>query len=124
MSTPAFILRNLRQTLVYWANPVSDGFNGFTYDDPVEIKGRCEFTKELVLDKQGEESMSQARVFLAQEVQEGEYLYLGTLATIDSAPVPDTTEGSMRVLIGVKTPRLGSITEFEYKAFLNTKRGI
>jgi len=124
MSTPAFILRNLRQTLVYWANPVSDGFNGFTYDDPVEIKGRCEFTKELVLDKQGEESMSQARVFLAQEVQDGEYLYLGTLVTIDSAPVPDTTEGAMRVLLGVKTPRLGSTTEFEYKAFLNTKRGI
>jgi len=124
MSTPAFILRNLRQTLVYWANPVSDGFNGFTYDDPVEIKGRCEFSTELVTDMKGVESLSQARVFLTQEVQEGEYLYLGALVDLDSAPVPNTSEGSMRVLIGVKTPRLGSTTEFEYKAFLNTKRGI
>jgi len=121
MSTPNFIKKHLVQTLVYWANPVLDVYSSETFDDPVEIIGRVEYVSELIVNDQGVEVMSKALAYLDQEVQEGEYLYLGTLddSALDSAPVPKTTDGSMRVQAFYKAPALGSTTEFMYKAYLN-----
>lgn len=122
MSTLGFIKRSLSQTLVYWATPVADGYGGFTFDDPVEIKGRCEYTTELILSgSTGEEVLSKARVYLNQEVYEGEYLYLGELDDddLESAPTPINTSKSMRIISATKLPQLGSSTNFLYKAYLN-----
>lgn len=119
MSTLGFISKRLSQTLVYWANPVDDGYGYFTFDDPVEISGRCEYKVELVRSGLGEEVVSRAQVYLDQEVQEKEYLYLGTLDDMDSNPDPRDVEGAMEVIAFEKIPKLGSSTLFLYKAYLN-----
>jgi len=121
MTIPGFVNRLLSQTLVYWANPVKNGYGDYTFDDPVEISGRCEIVSELIINDAGVEVMAKALVYLDQVVQEGEYMYLGTLAdsVMDSAPIPQTTDGSMRVQAFYKTPALGSSTTFLYKAYLN-----
>lgn len=120
MATPGFISKRLNQTLVYWGNPKNDGFGTYTFDDPVEIRGRCEYKVEMVLSVDGEELVSRARVYLEQEVDGGGYLYLGTLddSVIGDDQSPSTTEGSMRILAFEKIPSLddrGSL----YKAYVN-----
>jgi len=119
MTTRPFVTRLLSQTLVYWANPVSDGYGGQTFDDPVEVSGRCEYIEEKILMENGEEAVSKAHIYLDQVVREGEYFYLGELTDLDSAPIPSTTDGSMRVVAFSKTPALGSSTVMLTKAFLN-----
>ena len=109
----------LNQTLVYWANPVNDGYNAETFDTPVEISGRCEFITEMIITEKGEEAVSKAHVYLEQVLNEGEYLYLGELTDLDSAPVPSTVDGAMEVVAFSEIPDLENPTEFVYKAFLN-----
>lgn len=120
MAAPSFIRRHLNQTLVYWGDPEDDGYGGYTFDDPVEINGRCEFKNEVVVSAMGEELVSRAHVYLEQEVNPGGYLYLGSLtdSVMESAPVPTTTEGSMKILIAEKLPQLDG-PGFLYKAYVN-----
>lgn len=80
---------NLRQTAVYWANPQSDGFGGRTFDDPIEVSVRWEDRQELFINASGQEETSKAVVHLAQDVDLGGYLYLGTLADLSSAEEGD-----------------------------------
>lgn len=121
MSTPGFVYRNLSQTLVYWGNPQNDGYNNYSFDDPVEIVGRLEEKDEMVVTNDGAERLSQARAYLNQSVDNGGYLYLGALtdSSVDSVSDPHTTQGAMRVLTTKKVPILGSSTEFLYIAHLN-----
>ena len=119
MTTRAFVTKLMRQTLVYWANPVNDGYGGETFDDPVEVSGRCEYIEEKILTEKGEEAVSKAHVYVDQVVREGEYFYLGELTDLDSAPVPKLTDGAMRVVAYSKTPALGSSTVILTKVFLN-----
>lgn len=121
MGTPNFIQRHLNQTLVYWGNPQDDGEGGFTFDSAVEIIGRCEYKVEQVVSGNGELTVSRARVYLAQEVDQGGYLYLGTLddsEMVDSAPHPDDISESMRIMVFEKIPRLEG-PGYLYKAYLN-----
>ena len=110
----------MNQDLVYWGNPEEDGTGGFTFDAPIEIKGRCRYKVQQVVSGLGEEKVSRATVHLDQEVDEGGYLYLGTLAdsNIGDDQTPKSTEGSMRILSFDNIPRLegpGSL----YKAYCN-----
>ena len=122
MTTPGFISKQLSQTLVYWANPVNNGYGSYTFSAPVEIPGRCEFRTERVLTDMGEEVLSKAFIYLDQEVRAGEYLYLGSLddSDVEGNTDPKTIAGAMYVLTFLKIPRLGSATEFIYKAYVNT----
>lgn len=83
------LTHNLKQTAVYWANPQSDGFGGRTFDDPIEISVRWEDRQELFIDASGQEKTSQAVVYLAQDVNLGGYLYLGSLSDLSSAEEGD-----------------------------------
>ena len=65
MVAPYFIRKNLKQTLVYWGNPKDDGEGGYTFDEPVEIRGRCEYRTEIIRAGMNEELVSRARVYLA-----------------------------------------------------------
>jgi len=119
MGAPAWVKRLLNQTLVYWGNPVSDGYNGWTFDDPIEILGRCEYANDMVLTEKGDEVVSKAHVYLDATIQEGGYLYLGELADLDSAPIPSTVNGSMRIIAQATIPALINSTETLTKAYLN-----
>ena len=111
------------QTAVYWASPVNDGFNGKSYDDPVEIKCRWEDRIALIqlgADKLGTQVTSKARVHLLQDVEEEGYLYLGTLDDLDSdeAESPETIGTAYRILRFDKTPQIRSTTDYVRKVYL------
>ena len=120
MATPYFIKKHLNQDMVYWGNPQDDGEGGYEFDDPIPIKGRCEYKTELVMTGMGEEKVSRARVYVEQKLDEGGYLYLGTLedSNIGDDQLPKSTQGSMKILaIGI-VPNLKA-TESLYRAFVN-----
>jgi hypothetical protein len=77
--------RNLKQDVVYWGNPVNDGYGGRTFADPVEMKVRWEDKHELFIDSSGQQKTSQAVVFVGEDVVVGGYLMLGTLSDLSSA---------------------------------------
>ncbi len=120
MSIDKFIASKCTQPIVYWGNPVSDGFTGHTYDDPVEILGRWEELNEVIMGKDGKEMISQARVFLTQEVDEEGALWLGSLDDLDSAPEPsDSSVAALHIIALSRLPKLGSATMDTYRVNLN-----
>lgn len=85
MSSRSNVLINqLRQTAVLWANPVPDGFGGRSFDDGVEIVCRWEQRQERFTDPMGQEAVSRAVVYVAQDLTVGDYLFLGGLSDLDS----------------------------------------
>ena len=119
MSIAQLLARNCKQTLVYWASPTPDGYGGFTYSDPTEIMGRWEDMQELIKTTDGEEQLSQARVWLMQDVDEGGYLYLGTLDDLDSDPQPEDIPTAGRIMTFTRLPELGTTDLFLRKVNIN-----
>ncbi len=123
MGIESFISRLCTQTAVYWGSPVEDGYGGKTFADPVEISCRWEDTIELVSrvgSRLGEEVVSQARVYITQDVDEQGYLYLGTLDDLDSDEEadPTTIEKAYSIVRFDKVPAMRSTNEFLRKAYL------
>ena len=120
MSITDFIASKCTQPIVYWANPVSDGFTGFEYDDPVQLYGRWEELNEVIMGPNGKELISQARVFLTQEVAEEGRMWLGSMDDLDSAPDPDASAvNALYIVAQGRLPELGSATMDMFKANLN-----
>jgi len=119
MSIEKLIERSCVQTIVYWGNPVADGYGGYTYDDPVEIEGRWEEVSEMIATADGEETLTRARVWLTQDVDEGGYMYLGDADELDSNPDPQDVDGAWKIISFRKIPALGSTTKFVRRANLN-----
>jgi len=80
-----FWKKTLNQVVVYWGNPVVDGWGKYTFADPVELNGRWIDKTELFIGGNGKEQISSAVVLLDQDVDEEGYLYLGDLDDLDSA---------------------------------------
>ena len=120
MSITRFITRRCVQPIVYWGNPVSDGYAGHTYDSPVEILGRWEELNEVIMGRDGKEMVSQARVFITQEVDEEGAMWLGSLTALDSDPVPDDSSiSALRIIAFSRLPELGSTSMGLYRVNLN-----
>ena len=79
----------LKQTAVFWANPVEDGQGGATFDEPVELSVRWEQKQELFADASGQERRSDAVVYVGRDVAVGEYLFLGGLDDLSTAEAGD-----------------------------------
>ena len=73
------ISRMLKDTCVYWGNPVNNGEGGFTFNNPVELNCRWEDIEQVVTDTKGNEITSRSLVFLEQDVDIEGYLFRGTL---------------------------------------------
>ena len=123
MSITSFIKKVTPQTAVYWANPQPDGFGKYTYDAPVEILVRWDDISKVISDNQGREITSNATILLNQDVDEQGYLYLGSLADLDSDPVPLTVPKAYMISKKEITPLFKSTTEFVYQCYLTTSRG-
>jgi len=120
MSITDFIASKCTQPIVYWANPVSDGFTGFEYDDPIQLYGRWEELNEVIMGPNGKELISQARVFLTQEVAEEGRMWLGLMTDLESAPDPDASAvNALYIVAQGRLPKLGSATMDMFKANLN-----
>jgi hypothetical protein len=88
MGIESFITGKCVQTAVYWGDPVNDGYGSYTFgsDYPIEIACRWEEAEQLrSLQYVGEGSeylLSRAVAFVTQDLEEGGYLYFGTLSEL------------------------------------------
>ena len=114
------IVKNCKQTCVYWGSPVNDGYGGFTFASPIEIKCRWEDKVQLIRMDDGNMQSSRSIAYVLQELDEEGYLYLGTLADLDSAEEedPSTVVGAWVIKKFEKSPVLGKTNVFAYKAWL------
>jgi hypothetical protein len=122
------LTRQCKQICVYWGSPVNDGYGGFTFPHPVEIKCRWEDMHQIVTDNKGNELTSRALVFVLQDVDEEGYLYLGTLESLYDNYATDSSVGEIVNPKDIpeafiikrfqKTPAMGSTTQFLRKAYL------
>lgn len=65
---------------VLWKNPVPDGYGGYTYDSPIQIKVRWEDVQRWYRDKDGVEKLSDSIVFYTDKIEVGEKLARGNLS--------------------------------------------
>lgn len=109
-----FLKRTLTQTIVYWGSPVNDGYGGYTFASPVEIKGRWDSKIRKVKDSQGEEIVSEATISLLQDVDINGFLYLGSLSdlTVQQQSNPMLVDSAYKIQYFTKLPLLGSTNEF------------
>ena len=85
------------ETAVYWGNPQNDGFGGFTFDAPVEIKCRWENKTEVDFGWfsagfPGNVRLSKSSLLVLEDMEEKAYLWKGTLDELEDlygSDVPD-----------------------------------
>ena len=105
MSSESFLDGAYNQVAVYWGHITREGYGNVDTSDPaVEIYVRWEERTELFINALGEEEKSQAVVFVQQDVEVGEYLYLGTLDELDSEPDPTSTQKAFEIRGFKKVP--------------------
>lgn len=108
------------QTAVYWGNPTSDGYGGYSYDAAVEIDCRWDGKTQLVKSGNGEEVVSRAEVLITQDVDEGGMLYLGSLTDLSVAEIadPSIVDGAWKIISMSKNPLFQSTDEFVRQVFV------
>lgn len=87
---------NLRQDVTHWTVTGSDGFGGFLYGAPTLLKGRWEEKSEMFLNINSEEEVSEAIVYLMDDIDVGDWLALGDFATVPTAN-PSTLDEAHRI---------------------------
>lgn len=81
------------QTAVYWGNPSSNGWGGFTYDDPVEVQVRWADKQERFLSSGGgqntiEEMISSTVLLSEYDFDFNGRVFLGSLTDLPSSQDP------------------------------------
>lgn len=118
----SYITKNLKQAVVYWGNPTPTGV-GYSYDDAVELNARWEDRQEVFTDVDGKERVSQAIVYVDQDVVVGGYLYLGDLDDLGDSSSgldisdPQAVSPTYPIRAFSKIPNLRA-TEYERKVWL------
>jgi len=109
------------QTACYWGNPEPDGFGGYTFDDPVEVKVRWTVKQEKFLSSQGvgngvEEILSRVTVLSETDFDMNGRMALESLVDLSSGQLPET-EGALTIMGFEKIPTKDA-TQFLRKAYL------
>ena len=115
----SFLTRNLKQDFVYWGNPQPDGLGGYTFDDYVQLKCRWEDRNVKFTNPNGDEEVSKAIIYLAQDVEMKGWLFLGVLSDISSAnqDAPQNITGAYEIRAFNKIPNIKA-TDFLREALL------
>jgi len=95
----------LNQTVTYWSQTGEDLFGKGTFASPIQLQARWEDVAEMFIDKTGQESVSKAKVFLAQDISLEGYLVQGTSAGTD----PTVVAGAQEVRQIKRTPDLRNL---------------
>jgi len=112
----------LNQTAVYWANPVSDGLGGYTYDDPVEVKVRWSDKQEKFLSSESttqegvEELLSKSFILAESDFDVNGRMFLGYLIDLESDNLPGSVN-ALTIKLFEKIPNIGA-TQFLRKVYL------
>ena len=134
MSIESVIKRFAKQTAVYWGNPIEDGFGGYDYDDPVEIKCRWSERITVLSNDRAEAIICTSTVLTNSELEEQGVLYLGTLDDLldlnipshdssDAFPQPkDIDEGAYRIVARKKVYMPRSTTDCMRLFYLSPKQ--
>ena len=120
MGIEKFVKSVCVQPAVYWGNPVADGFGGFTFDDPVEIKCRWEDKAFVVMDATGIERMTDALIMITQDLDVLGFLYLGALSelTEEEKGDPMKVEDARQIIAFERVPTLRSTKVFVRQVFV------
>ena len=102
------------QKAVYWALLGADSAGVVDYDDygqpqytdPVEINCRWEEITIEFLDSQGTRQLSNARVYVGQDVDIGGVLMLGELADVTDDDIPKENDNAWEIRRFEKLPTL------------------
>lgn len=96
-------------TAVYWGGPQNNGFGRMVYDDPVEISCFWIDEQETLIDNDGKEWVTKAKVFVLQDIDEQGVLYLGSLSGLTDSQKSDpvaSLDKAREVKRFLKTPSL------------------
>lgn len=125
MGIEKFVKSVCVQTAVYWGNPVADGYGGFTFDDPVEIKCRWEDKALIITDSTGIERMTDAQIMVTQDLDVLGFLYLGTMDEVESMFEsgeqdfdPMKVDGARQILAFEKVPMIKSTKVFVRQVYV------
>ena len=131
MSITSFIKGKCKDTAVYWGTPTNDGRGKYTFGVVEEVMVRWEdetenFAKDarsrIQIGKDGREFRTNAMI-LTSNVPTGGwdldgYMYLGTLASLDSNLDPYTTEGAWEIKQINSIPSLNKVSEKIFQIIL------
>lgn len=111
--------RLLKQTAVYWGGPSYGGYSKKTFAAPVEVSIRWEDKQELFTDSQGKEKLSQAVIYLNQDVVVGAFIYLGDLSELGSSEEGDPylVASAKEIMAFNKLPNVGA-TQYLRKVWI------
>ena len=109
------------QTACYWGNPIPDGFGGYAFDDPIEVKVRWTVKQEKFLSSQGvgngvEEFLSHVTVLSETDFDMNGRMALEYLTDLDSEQLPETV-GALTIMGFEKIPTKDA-KQFLRKAYL------
>ena len=107
------LMRSYRQKATYWGVPTSNGVGGESFATPVVLLVRWEDRKEQFTMEDGELAVSNAIVFVKQDVEIGGYLYLGETDEASPHLIPE----AFPIRQFRKVPNLRAVTS-ERRAFL------
>lgn len=126
MGIESFIQSVCVQRAVYWEPPMPDGYGGVKPQQPIEIPVRWTETGEVTapsrsqgLTKANLEKIN-AEILSPNDVKQGGYLWLGTLADLEAAIWPESPAttppasitGALEVKQFTKIPMIKSSTVF------------
>jgi hypothetical protein len=103
----ALITKMLKQKCVRWPKSGTDEYGKDSWGTAVEVSVRWEAKNQLVKNSKGEEKVSSSTVYVASDVVEGDWLWLGTLTSLPSGSTdPRKVVGAYQVLAFNKTPNM------------------
>lgn len=103
--------RNMfNQNILIWGNPVPDGYGTYTFDTPTSRKVRWEDKIEVIKDADGQERVSESRIYSDEEFTNGNWVLQGILSDLDSEDdSPRDTEDAYEIL------STGAVTDIKNK---------
>lgn len=106
-TTYTFPERHLCNTVVYWAAPISDGYGGFSWDDPVELEARWIQSYRIMKNHQGEEITAAVAVQVKIDVDQNGMMLLGLVDDLESDEYNDPVEaGALPIIRFDKIPNI------------------
>ena len=118
MGISALMTKACKQTCVYWASPVKDGYGGETFTDPVELSCRWEDKVTLLKKTDGTEISASSVVYVLQDLSDEGWLFLGELTDLESdTENPKTVDGARQIIRFDKSPDMLGV-DYVRKAYL------
>jgi hypothetical protein len=108
------------QTAIYWKNNGPDGFGGYNFDAPIEIKCRWDGKSEIKMTNTGQYYASAASLMTNQEVNVDDYVCLGFLSGFSGQDIsnPKAVNGAFAIIQVDKIPMVKKTDEFVRTAYL------